>query len=69
MELQKSLTELSLMSKESNCMWMIFDDTFQVTDNDTETSYDFTDSADAIQYFKNKIEYIDKQNNLTKYCK
>lgn len=67
MELQKSLTELSLMSKESNCMWMIFDDTFQVTDNDTETSYDFIDSADAIQYFKNKIEYIEKQNNLTKY--
>lgn len=64
-DLVNSMKELSGIFKDTRCILMIFDDTYQVTDCDTEVSYDFSSPNDAIAYVTNKRNYINVQAELT----
>jgi len=56
----KIMRKISKLVQLTNCYLMIFDNTYQVTDCDTDESYDFDTPEKALNYLENKKEYLEK---------
>ena len=58
------LLEINELLTKVRCDLMVFNGTFQITDADTEESYDFNHPLNALEYLENKRDYIIAQNFL-----